>query len=220
MWFFIILFVSIILYLIYDTVRNIQLLRTVTQLNRGTRSERNLILKLLKEGFSSNDIFHDLYIRKRDGTYSQVDIIVLTEVGVIVVEVKDFSGWIFGFGKNVKWVHFLGKMKYSFYNPIFQNEGHIRSLKNQLVEYGNIPFYSLIIFYGKCEIKKVSDIPIDTMIIKSRSSIKTFNTILQNNNSSSCYNKYELRELLSNGVFNGRNKEIKSQHIQDLEKYS
>ena len=56
------------------------------------------------------------------------------------------------------------------------------------------------------------------MIIKSRSSIKTFNTILQNNDSSSCYNLYELREILNNGVCNGRIKEIKTQHIQDLKK--
>ena len=220
MWILISLFVSLVVYFIYKTVRDIQLLRTVTQLNRGTRSERDLIIRLLKEGVSSDDIFHDLYIEKKDGTYSQIDIVVLTEVGVIVVEVKDFSGWIFGFGNNVNWVHILVKMKYSFYNPIFQNEGHIRSLKNQLVQYGNIPFYSLIIFYGKCELKKVSDIPIDTMIIKSSSSIKTFNTILQNNDSSSCYNLYELREILNNGVCNGRIKEIKSQHIQDLKKFS
>ena len=220
MWILISLFVSLVLYSIYQTIRDIQLLRTVTQLNRGTKSERNLILQLLKEGFSSNDIFHDLYIKKRDGTYSQVDIVVLTEVGVVVVEVKDFSGWIFGFGNNVNWVQFLGKMKYSFYNPIFQNDGHIRSLKNQLVEYGNIPFYSLIIFCGKCEIKKVSDVPNDTMIIKSRSSIKTINTILHNNDSTSYYNLYEIREVLNNGVCNGRNKEIKSQHIQDLKKYT
>ena len=220
MWFVISLLVSLIVYSIYQIFRDILLIRSVTQLNRGTRSERNLILQLLKEGFSCNDIFHDLYIKKRDGTYSQVDIVVLTEVGVIVVEVKDFSGWIFGFGNNVKWVHFLGKMKYSFYNPIFQNEGHIRSLKNQLVENCNIPFYSLIIFYGKCELKKVSDIPIDTMIIKSRSSLKTFNTILQNNEYSSCYNFNELRQLLNNGVDNGRVKEIKSQHIQDIKKYT
>jgi len=220
MWILISLFVTFVLFSIYQTIRDIQLLRTVTQLNRGTRSERNLILQLLKEGFSSNDIFHDLYIKKRDGTYSQVDIVVLTEVGVIVVEVKDFRGWIFGNGNRVKWVHFLGKMKFSFYNPIFQNDGHIRSLKNQLVEFGNIPFYSLIIFYGKCELKKVSDIPLDTMIIKSKSTIKTFNTIIQNNYSSSCYNLDEIKEVLNNGVFNGRIKEIKSQHIQDIKKYT
>ena len=65
MWILISLFVTLVLYSIYQTIREIQLLRTVTQLNRGTKSERNLILQLLKEGFSSNDIFHDLYIKKK-----------------------------------------------------------------------------------------------------------------------------------------------------------
>ena len=150
MWILISLFVTLVIYSIYQTFRDIQLLRTVTQLNRGTSSERNLIIRLLKEGVSSDDIFHDLYIEKDDGTYSQIDIVVLTEIGVIVIEVKDFSGWIFGFGNNEKWVHILGKMKYPFYNPVFQNEGHIRYLKNKLNVYDNIPFYSLIVFYGQC----------------------------------------------------------------------
>jgi hypothetical protein len=220
MWILISLFVSLVLYFIYKTVSDIQLLRTVTQLNRGTWSERDLIIRLLKEGVSSDDIFHDLYIEKKDGTYSQIDIVVLTEKGVIVIEVKDFSGWIFGFGNNEKWVHILGKMKYPFYNPIFQNEGHIRSLKNKLNVQDNIPFYSLIVFYGECELKKISNIPDGTMIVKSKKSIKTYNSIIQNYNSSDRYNEYVIREILNIGVINGGDKEIKSQHIQDLKKIS
>ena len=220
MWILISLFVSLVVYFIYKTVRDIQLLRTVTQLNRGTRSERDLIIRLLKEGVSSDDIFHDLYIEKKDGTYSQIDIVVLTEKGVIVIEVKDFSGWIFGFGNNEKWVHILGKMKYPFYNPVFQNEGHIRYLKNKLDEYDNIPFYSLIVFYGECELKKISNIPDGTMIVKSKKSIKTYNSIIQNNGSSEMYNESVIREILNIGVINGGDKEIKSQHIQDLKKFS
>ena len=220
MWIFIISFVSIILYIIYDKVHNIKLLRTVTRFNRGTRSERDLIIRLLKEGVSSDDIFHDLYIEKKDGTYSQIDIVVLTEKGVIVIEVKDFSGWIFGFGNNEKWVHILGKMKYTFYNPIFQNEGNIRSLKNKLNVHDNIPFYSLIVFYGECELKKISNIPDGTMIVKSKKSIKTYNSIIQNYGSSDRYNESVIREILNIGVINGGDKEIKSQHIQDLKKFS
>ena len=220
MWIFIISFVSIILYIIYDKVHNIKLLRTVTRFNRGTRSERDLIFRLLKEGVSSENIFHDLYIEKKDGTYSQIDIVVLTEKGVIVIEVKDFSGWIFGFGNNEKWVHILGKMKYPFYNPIFQNEGHIRYLKNKLNVHDNIPFYSLIVFYGECELKKISNIPDGTMIVKSKKSIKTYNSIIQNYDSSDRYNESVIREILNIGVINGGDKEIKSQHIQDLKKFS
>jgi hypothetical protein len=219
MWVLFSLVCSLILYFLYQTIRDIKLLRTVTQINRGTRSERDLILRLLKEGVPSINIFHDLYVKKRDGTYSQVDIVVLTDVGIVVVEVKDFSGWIFGFGSNEKWVHFLGKKKYSFYNPIFQNEGHIRSLKAQLIE-NNIPFYSLIVFYGKCEMKKISNIPIGTMIIKSNTVIKTFNNILQNHNSIDACKLSGIRDLLNNGVINGCNKEIKFKHIEDLNKYS
>jgi hypothetical protein len=174
----------------------------------------------LKEGISSENIFHDLYIEKKDGTYSQIDIVVLTEKGVVVIEVKDFSGWIFGFGNNEKWVHILGKMKYPFYNPVFQNEGHIRYLKNKLDEYDNIPFYSLIVFYGECELKKISNIPDGTMIVKSKKSIKTYNSIIQNNGSSEMYNESVIREILNIGVINGGDKEIKSQHIQDLKKFS
>jgi len=220
MWILISLFVSLVLYFIYKTVRDIQLLRTVTQLNRGTWSERDLIIRLLKEGVSSENIFHDLYIEKKDGTYSQIDIVVLTEKGVVVIEVKDFSGWIFGFGNNEKWVHILGKMKYPFYNPIFQNEGHIRYLKNKLNVQDNIPFYSLIVFYGECELKKISNIPDGTMIVKSKKSIKTYNSIIQNYDSSDRYNESVIREILNIGVINGGDKEIKSQHIQDLKKFS
>jgi len=220
MWILISLFVSLVLYFIYKTVRDIKLLRTVTRFNRGTRSERDLIIRLLKEGVSSENIFHDLYIEKKDGTYSQIDIVVLTEKGVVVIEVKDFSGWIFGFGNNEKWVHILGKMKYPFYNPIFQNEGHIRYLKNKLNVQDNIPFYSLIVFYGECELKKISNIPDGTMIVKSKKSIKTYNSIIQNYDSSDRYNESVIREILNIGVINGGDKEIKSQHIQDLKKFS
>ena len=48
--------------LIYNYVRDIILLRSVTQLNRGTWSEKNLVLRLLKVGLPSNTIFHDLYL--------------------------------------------------------------------------------------------------------------------------------------------------------------
>ena len=34
-------------------------------------------------------------------------------------------------------------------------------------------FYSLIVFYGECELKKISNIPDGTMIVKSKKSIKS-----------------------------------------------
>jgi hypothetical protein len=219
MWIIETLLISFTLYLLYSYFQNIQLLRTVTGLNRGSRSERKLVLQLLKMGISSNNIFHDLYIEKNDGTYSQVDVVVLTEVGVVVIEVKDYSGWIFGYGNKENWVQTLGKKKYTFYNPIFQNEGHIRSLKCLLNVYENVPYYSLIVFDGGCELKKISNIPNEISIIKLNKSIKYFKDILQNHNSYLNYNVTRFREVLNVGVENGGVKEIKSQHIRDLKRY-
>ena len=58
------------------------------------------------------------------------------------------------------------------------------------------------------------------MIVKSRKSIKTYNSIKQNNLSSERYNESVIREILNIGVINGGDKEIKSQHIQNLKKFT
>ena len=49
---------------------NRQLLESVTQMDRGTWSERDLILELLKGGFNSGALFHDLYLKKYNGQHN------------------------------------------------------------------------------------------------------------------------------------------------------
>jgi len=220
MWILFISIIFILISLIFSKIQDNKLITSVTQIQRGTRSERKFILKLLKSGFPSDIIFHDLYIDKKDGSYSQIDIVLITHVGVIVVEVKDFTGWIFGFGHNEKWVQVLGKMKYPFYNPIFQNDGHINSLKNKILGDIDIPFYSLIVFYGDCELKKLSNIPDGTIIIKSNRIVETINSILKNQNITYIFDKTNLLDILNNGVANGGKREIQLQHVENLKKYS
>jgi hypothetical protein len=222
MWILITILLCISVVLVYNYVRDINLLRTVTQLDRGTWSERKFVLLLLKLGIPSNTIFHDLYIKKNNGTYSQIDIVIVTNVGVIVVEVKHYSGWIYGMGNREKWVQVFnyGKKKYSFYNPIFQNEIHIQSLKNKLNPFSNIPFYSLIVFYGRCELKKISNIPETTKIVKSENVMDVINNFIQNTSSSNLIHGSELFQILNEGVKNGGDKEIQFQHFENLKKYS
>ena len=114
-------------FLIFTRIRDRKLLKTATKPNRGTWSERDLVLKLLKYGIPAEAIFHDLYLPKYNATFSQIDLVVVTEVGIIVFEVKDYSGWIFGNGRYSQWTQVLayGKEKYRFYNPIMQNNKHI-----------------------------------------------------------------------------------------------
>lgn len=81
---------------------DMQLLETVTPRNRGEWSERMTVLKLLKMGIDHRAIFHDCYIRKASGAYTQVDLVIATRAGLLAFEIKDYSGWIFG--------HFLAKV--------------------------------------------------------------------------------------------------------------
>ncbi len=157
-----------ILISIYSKIRDLKLLKSVTSLNRGTKTERELILKLLKYGIPAQTIFHDLCVEKSGDKFAQIDVVVATTEGIIVFEVKDYSGWIFGNGNYSHWTKVLayGKKKYRFYNPIKQNQSHITTLKKQLNQFQNIPFFSIIAFYGNCELKEINYVPKGTYLVK------------------------------------------------------
>ena len=58
--------------------------QSVTSFDRGTWSERDLIPLLLNKcGINQRAIYHDLYIRKEDGTYTQIDLAVGTPQGIL-----------------------------------------------------------------------------------------------------------------------------------------
>lgn len=101
-------------FLLWKHHKDMQLLETVTPRNRGEWSERKTILKLLKMGIDHRAIFHDCYIRKPNGSYTQVDLAVATSQGLIVFEIKDYSGWIFGHFRQKYWTQVLayGKEKH------------------------------------------------------------------------------------------------------------
>jgi hypothetical protein len=213
--------VSLSIYLIYNYIRDFNLLKKVTKPNRGTWSERRLVLKLLKSGIPPQNIFHDLYIKKSNGGFSQIDIVVITGVGIIVIEVKHFNGWVYGMGNRNKWVQVFnyGKNKYSFYNPVFQNDLHIQSLKNKINSIGNLPFYSLIVFYGKCVLKNISNIPETTKIVKSERVMEVINPLLENQRIFTEITGSDILKILNEGVQNGENKEIQIQHFENVKRY-
>ncbi|GHT68751.1 hypothetical protein AGMMS50239_34470 [Bacteroidia bacterium] len=203
--------------MIFRKIRDKKLLKTVTKSNRGTWSERDLVLKLLKYGIPAQTIFHDLYLKKYNGDFSQIDLVVITEVGIIVFEVKDYSGWIFGSGSQSQWTKILayGKQKYRFYNPIMQNNRHIEEIEKQLKQF-NLPFYSVVVFYGNCILKDVSFIPNGTFLVKSRRVLEVMRVIKKNNEPVQYSNENEVVRILKEAVKNGENKEIQIQHIKNV----
>ena len=218
---FVVIVVGYIFYIIIkDNAKrrqeDINLLGSVTSVFRGTSSEKHLILTLLKHGINSGAIFHDLYIFKPDGKTTQVDVVVATSVGIIVFEVKDYSGWIYGKGNQQKWTQVLsyGREKYRFYNPVLQNKSHISQLQRILKE--NVPFYSVIVFYGHCRLQDVSFIPKNTFVTKSYRVLDVVDNILQNNSVAEYKDKRHVVNVLKKAVSNGSNNEIEEQHIDNI----
>lgn len=198
--------------------RDRKLLKSVTSLNRGTKSERHLVLQLLKYGIPSQTVFHDLCIEKQNGEFSQIDIVMATTEGIIVFEVKDFSGWIFGNGNHSHWTTVLayGKKKFRFYNPIKQNKSHIETLRRQLKQFENIPFFSMIVFYGDCELKEINFVPQRTYLVRFSRVFEVLKLIKKNNEAAPYYNKREIVELLKQAVLKGESVSVQEKHIGNI----
>ena len=210
----------IIYYIIksYQRKRDRELISSVTSLKRGTNSELLLILQLLKKGFPSVTIYHDLIIKKDNNGFSQIDLVLVTSEGIIVIEVKDYSGWIYGSGNNTNWTKVLsyGKKKYKFYNPIKQNNNHISELRKTLNQFENIPFFSVIVFFGDCELKEINYVPKGTYLVKSHRVFEVLNLIKNENEPTHYTNKREVVDKLKELVSLGENVEYQKQHIENI----
>jgi len=210
----------IIYYIIksYQRKRDRELISSVTSLNRGTNSELLLILQLLKKGFPSVTIYHDLIIKKDNNGFSQIDLVLVTSEGIIVIEVKDYSGWIYGSGNNTNWTKVLsyGKKKYKFYNPIKQNNNHISELRKTLNQFENIPFFSVIVFFGDCELKEINYVPKGTYLVKSHRVFEVLNLIKNENEPTHYTNKREVVDKLKELVSLGENTDYQKQHIENI----
>ncbi len=210
------LFVIIVLcFFLWNYQKNCDYIEEVTDIKRGERSERLLILKLRKNGFPADTIYHDLYVPIYEGKFSQIDLVLLTSVGIIVFEVKDYSGWLFGNGKQNQWTQVLnyGKEKHRFYNPIMQNAGHVSQLQKYLRT--NIPLFSVIVFYGDCELKEINFIPRNTFVTKAYRVTEIIERICQENPVVN-YDKRNVGLLLEQAFSYGNNPNIRIKHQNNV----
>ena len=198
--------------------RDKELISSVTSLSRGTNSELYLILQLLNSGIPPVTIYHDLIIKKDNDKFSQIDLVMVTSQGIIVFEVKDYSGWIFGSGNNTNWTQVLsyGKRKYKFYNPIKQNNNHITELRKTLKQFDKIPFFSVIVFFGDCELKEINYVPKGTYLVKSHRVFEVLDLIKNENEPTEYTNKREVVDKLKELVSLGENVEYQKEHIENI----
>lgn len=96
----------------------------------------------------------NIYVQHASGTYTQLDHIVVTAGGIFVIETKNYTGVIVGDGTQSEWTQQIGQHEYAFYNPCWQNAGHVRALQ-QYVE-RDIPIFSLVVFHDKARLQLIN----------------------------------------------------------------
>lgn len=127
-------------------------------------------------------ILNDLMLRDGSRT-TQIDHIVISVHGIFVIETKNYKGWIFGNSNRDYWTQNIWGNKYSFYNPISQNQSHIRFLKKKfdIIREKEIYIYPIVVFLhasklhltGDCECVLWRD-ELDTFIKSHRQNVLTF----------------------------------------------
>lgn len=70
---------------------------------------------------------NNVMLKNRAST-TQIDHLVISVYGIFVIETKFHKGWIFGNTNKEYWTQNIWGQKYSLYNPVFQNQSHIRFL--------------------------------------------------------------------------------------------
>ena len=122
-------------------------------------------LKLVKFFGRDGKTLRNVYIPKDNGETSEIDVLYITQKGIFVFESKNYSGWVFGDEKSTYWTVMLpNREKNKLYNPIKQNQTHIKWLRNYLNR--DIPLFSIIVFSERCELKKVTVESPDVFVIQ------------------------------------------------------
>lgn len=128
-----------------------------------------LTYKKLKEyEVDGGKFLFNCYIPKEDGKTTEVDVLLIHSTGIFVIESKNYSGWIFGSENNKTWTQTLrvckgNVRKEHFYNPIMQNNTHVKWLRE--IVGTNVPIYSLIAFSERCTLKDITVESSDVVVI-------------------------------------------------------
>ncbi len=121
----------------------------------GLNESEQAVVNTLASNLNHNDyfLFNNLTIPSAHNGSTQIDHIVVSRFGIFIIESKNYSGWIYGHANRKKWTAtYENGKKYEFQNPIFQNYGHVATLKADM-QYAAKYMHSIIIFSDLCKFK-------------------------------------------------------------------
>lgn len=160
------------------------------------------------------------FLNREDNSTTEIDVMLICQGGIFVFESKNYSGWIFGNENSLNWTQILPmrtgqSKKTQFYNPVKQNNTHIRYLKKLIGS--NIPIYSIIVFSDKCTLKDIKAGSENIYVIQCGELKSIVSTIIRRT-------KYKLDAALISELYNKLypftqvSNKVKKKHIENIEK--
>ena len=129
------------------------LLESVTIRMKGKGGEANVSYIISQLPTVKYITFNDLILQNNYGGTTQIDHVVVSRYGIFVIETKNYKGLIYGNDNSETWTQNIYGNKYKLYNPVRQNNTHIRVLKSVLSGFERIQFISIITFSPKASLR-------------------------------------------------------------------
>ena len=141
-----ILFLTLIIAIFLYILAGIFVLNHLTQW-KGIFGERTVARKLSKLDKNNYKILHDLLLPSINGNFSQIDHVIISRFGIFCIETKAHVGIISGNIHEKEWMQTIYQKQTKFYNPLWQNNSHVRTIKNIIsAQYPKVLIIPIIVF--------------------------------------------------------------------------
>lgn len=130
--------------------------------DKGTIGEQKVAKVLFELDTDYYVVFNNLLFDV-NGSTVQIDHVVVSIYGIFVIETKNYKGVISGAEDDEDWQYSIYGNKYTFRNPILQNQAHIGAIKYVLKK-SELPILPIVAFVGDCTFNlSVRNYPIVTL---------------------------------------------------------
>jgi hypothetical protein len=99
-------------------------------------------------GQHGSEQLHDVIVPGAYGGLARIDHAILTSGGILCIRTVHCHGIVFGGQDDAQWTHVDGISRRRFLNPLIQNEGRSRALRNVVPD---VPVANLVVFTGNVE---------------------------------------------------------------------
>lgn len=118
--------------------------------NEGEAAVRKVLTNYCRK--STAHLLNNVTLDYKDGT-TQIDHILFTQNGILVIETKHYSGWLFVNENQKQWTQVIYKFKNRFQNPILQNNMHVQAVRKILDFIPEDQIQGLVVFTGDAQFK-------------------------------------------------------------------